>query len=148
MSSTQQSIVTQGKVIAAATLGSTWRALRYIYQPERNDGRDSEKGYAVAPDLAGFDETGVLGYETLNHEFLLLLSDVVARYDSDDDVQTILNTLYDKGDQVFKQFVTLRMNLPASVLKVDSRSIEAPVIANGAVYLRMRFVVKYRQSLL
>lgn len=150
MATTVQTIVENSYSIIVSTINnSAWRKLRFVQDLTRNSEADAKKAYGVRPgEAAPSDAKGLLGYETFDQTFEFVLSDCVARGDSDDEVQTILNDLYNKADLIFKQFVTTRLNLAASVIKVDERSMGDPEIVNKTqVFLRVRFVVTYRQSL-
>jgi hypothetical protein len=142
-----QTIVANAHTIAASVV-PTWKVLRFGVDLSRNDGRDAAKAYRCLPGEAQpADVTGLFGTETLQHHFDFVLSDDIARYNSDDDLQNVLNALYDYADQIFKKFVNQRMNL-ATVVQVGERTIAAPELQkNQIVYLRFRFPVTYRQAL-
>ena len=146
MAQTVKNIVDNAETIIASVLGSPWKKLRYVWDLDKNDERDAKKAYGVKPGPAE-NEASVTLYETLSQSFDFVLSDTVARGDSDDEIQAILDVLYDKADLIFKQFVNLKMNLTTTVLKVDERSMEGPILSGDKVFLRVPFVVRYRQSL-
>lgn len=146
MANEVRDIVDGAEAIALSVLGD-WTKLRFVQDLSRNDGRSAGSAYGVRPAEA---EPGpsVTKSETLRHTFVLILSKVLARYDSDDESQAVLDTLYEKAAQIFKQYVTRKMDLPLVVLQVEDRSMEAPIVdKSGVVYLEIRFVVRYRQAL-
>ncbi len=147
MATTVSSIVDQAEAIALSVLGSTWKKLRWTYDLEKNEGRVASSGYGIRPGAAE-PVSGIIHNETLLQEFTLILSGDLTRVDSDDETQAVLDTLYDKADLVFKQFVLLKLNLSGTVLKVDERALEAPIkTKNNLVFLESRFQVMYRQTL-
>ena len=146
MANEVRDIVDGANALALATLGSPWKELRWLYDLPKNDGNDAQKAYGTRP-LEAAPRSTVLGYETLEHKFDFILSDVLAKHESDTEVQDILDTLYEKHRLIWKEFVRTKLNLPTAVLLVDTRTPEAPVILNMTVYLRVSFVVTYRQSL-
>jgi hypothetical protein len=146
MGTTVRDIVDNAESIALGILGSPYKVLRRLYTLERNSGRDAAKAYGCRPMEADTTDT-VTNTETLQHFFEFVLSDDLTRDDSDAEVQAILDAHYDKLDLIFRQFVLTQMNLGGTVIQVDERSISEPTILNKSVYLRMRFFVKYRQSL-
>lgn len=120
--------------------------MRFAYQPENNDERSLTKSYELIPAEAETADT-VTQRETLRHFFTFVIGDTAKRVDSDETILDILETLYDKLDQIFRQFVDTKMNMAGTVVQVDQRFIEAPVVEGTKVYLKMRFWVKYRQTL-
>lgn len=147
MATTVTSILDNAKSLASGILGNSWRELRRVWELERNDGQDAYQAYGVRPEAAARSEQGIIGNETLDHAFIFVLSNAIARDEDDSEKLTVLGDLYDKADQIFKKFVQVKMNLSGTVLKVDERTIDEPLFANGAVYVRFRFIVKYRQTL-
>ena len=147
MATTVSSIVDNAESIAASTLSTGWNRLRFVWQPEKNDGRVANRAYGIRPGAAE-PASGIIKNETLRQAFTLLLTDVTTRTEDDSEVQAILDTLYDKADQVFKQYATLLLNLGGTVIQVEERSIAEPLVtANGLVVLETTFFVKYRQTL-
>lgn len=147
MADSVKDIVDNIESIAASTLSTGWNKLQWVFDVEKNDGRIANTAYGVRP---GSAETvkGVTGSETLRQAFTLILSDRRTRMLDDSETQLILDSLYDKLDQVFKQCVRTKLNLAGTVLQVDERSIEDPILtASGLVFVESTFYVKYRQSL-
>lgn len=128
--------------IAETTLGVSWKRLRKVLNPEQNDFRNIEKGYgfrhgAASPDA---DATKVF---VLAQEFELVLAHRAAARDQDGDVQERAHILYDNADEVFKECVRSKLNLPF-VTHVDGLGFSEPLVTeNGAVVLVASLTVRY-----
>lgn len=147
MATAVTNIIAQGNSIMSTVLGATYKKLRHVLDMSKNSGRDAYNGYGIHALGADPSPSGVIGYETLDQQFEFVVANSIVRGDSDDDYVTTLNTLFDKADQIFKQFVVLKMNLSGTVLKVDERTILDPERTGDLVALRCRVRVTYRQSL-
>lgn len=141
-------ILTQIKAIIAAELGNTYTELPRIYDLSKSDLRRARLGYGVRPLDATPAETVVRAY-TLDHGFEIILTDTIARDDSDAQRETVLNTMYDKADEIFKDLVNQKINLATFVMNVSQPSLSEPefIDENKLVILRMQFIVKYRSAL-
>jgi hypothetical protein len=78
-----------------------------------------------------------------------MLTDTIARDDSDAQRETVLNTMYNKAHEIFKDLVNQKINLASFVMNVSQPSLSEPefIDDNKIVILRMQFVVKYRSNL-
>ncbi|TXH09494.1 MAG: hypothetical protein E6R04_07965 [Spirochaetes bacterium] len=142
------SIIANAKSLAATELGATWHELKYAFELEKNDSRISAKGYSVIPLSADPVDTVLRSY-SLQHGFQLILSDTIARGAGDAEVFTVLGTLYDKADEIFKDYAGLLLNLAGTVIRVFDPSLGEPEFFNDreTVVLRMNFNVLYRQNI-
>lgn len=148
MATTVSDIITQVKSIAAAELGATYQELRYVYDVSGNDIRAGKLAYGVRP-LEAETVAGVTREYTLNHRFELILTDTIARANSDEDAQAALGTMYNKADEIFRDMVKSKINLASVVLGVFEPSMSEPEFFNEQklVVLRMQFTVRYRAAL-
>lgn len=146
MATTVATVMTNARSIASSVLGATYQQMRFVIDPLKNDQRSAEKAYGIHP-LEMETAESVTRVETVKHYFNFVMSDTVARVDSDAAVLSTLETIYDKMDQIFKQFVVTKMNMASQVVQVDERFMEVPIITPDLVIIRMRFWVKYRQDL-
>ena len=133
--------------IAEATLGSGYQKLRHVFNVEKNDLRNTRLGFRVRP-LGAIPATTVTKTYTLDHDFELVLTDYAAR--TDNDLQRIesLDVMYDKADEIFKDYINSKINLADIVLLVDSPTLLEPEFVNDnkVIVLRMQFTVKWRSD--
>ena len=148
MSTYVSQIITQIKAIAAAELGSTYQELPRIYDLSKLNLRTAKLAYSVRPLDASPAETIVRAY-TLDHGFEIILTDTIARDDTDAQRETALNTMYNKADEIYKDLVNYNLNLASFVMNVSQPSFNEPEFMddNKIVILRMQFIVKYRSNL-
>lgn len=148
MATAVKDIVDNSRTLAATVITSpTWRILRFVNELQRNSGRDAAKAYNCRP-LEAYTVETQTNVETLEQRFEFVISDLLARQDDDSEIEAVNDVLYDKLDQIFKLFVTQKINLAGTVVLVHDRSMDAPIFENGNVFIRMSFLVRYRQSLL
>lgn len=145
MSAIVSDILTNVSSQAATTLGATWQELQYVHDVTRNHERNLKMAYGVRP-LSGVPAPESINrYYTMDHGFEIVLTDSIARQDSDTPVRTSIGTLYNKADELFKALVNTKISLPTTVLFISSPTIPEPeVIPGKAVVVRVQFVVKYR----
>lgn len=148
MANIVEQIITGVKAVAVAQLGSTYREIPFVYEVEKNNVRTAHLGYGLRPLAADFT-TSVNRSYALDHRFELILTNSVARTDSNAQHLTALNTMYDQADEIFKDLVQTKVGLPTLVLNVFDPSLSEPELLdeNKIVILRMQFTVKYRSSL-
>lgn len=128
--------------ISEDTLGVNWQRLKKVFDPTQNDFRNIELGFGIRHDAATPD-TDATKVFVLSHKFEILLADRSANRDSDLAIQTRLNSLYDKADEIFKECVRTKINLQF-VTHVDNLSFAAPqVLDNGCVLLIASLDVRY-----
>jgi hypothetical protein len=141
-------IITQLKSICASTLGGTYQELRHVFNLINNDIRSGRLAYGVRS-LAGNSAEGVNRVYTMDHGFEIILTDTIARADSDAQRQTAIATMYDKADAIFKAIVQTKVNLPTTVLNVFNPTLLEPEFFDDEkmVALRMQVTIKYRSSL-
>lgn len=133
--------------LTATELGVSWSKMRRVFEPERNDLRATFMSYGVVHGAAS-DADGVTGVYTFDHNFRVKLLTTIVDRTNDDAIQTSINDLYDNIDNLIKKFVSTKLELPTTVLNVDTPGIDEPVILdNKAVLLEFTFNVKYRQAL-
>jgi len=150
MAATVANIITQVKAIALAELGSTYQELRFVYDLPRNDMRGGKLGYGVHPGAATENaDVSPINYYTLDHTFSLVLTDTVARNSSSDESLTVIQTMFNKLDEIYQDMVNTKINLASTVLTVGSASLSEPefFLDNKLIAITMEFVVRYRQSL-
>lgn len=148
MATTVTSIMAQAKVIAAASLGATWKEMPSVFNLESNDLRRGAKSYGVKPGAAASAATVTNSY-ALDHVFELILMDKNPRKDSEAQALAVIDDLYDKQDTIYKAMVRAKLNLGGTVLLVSNPSLSEPEFINSRelIALRQQFTVKYRQAI-
>ena len=148
MADTVSQILTQAKAIAAATLGTGWNELPYVLDVSKNDERRAKQGYGVRP-LPANEAPSVTNSYALDHGFELVLMGSVAKPDDESQAMTLIGTLYDKQDEIFKSMARAKLNLPGTVLLVSQPALSEPeILASGKlIALRQQFNVRYRQAI-
>lgn len=127
---------------AETELGTGWQKLRKIWQPEQNDFRNIEQGFAIRHGAANPDSDATKVF-MLSHTFELILTHRAANRDNDQEIQTRLNALYSKADDVFQEFVRTKLSL-SFVTHIDGLQFQEPaVLENGAVILIAALDVRY-----
>lgn len=131
----------------ATTLGATYQKMRHMYVPETNDLRNAYKSYCVLHGAASNAE-GITRVYTLDQEFRVqILNTYIDRLD-DANIQSEINTLYDKIDSILVAMFLSKLGLPSIVLIVNDPAIEEPkVLGNQAVMISFRVNVRYRNSI-
>lgn len=148
MATTADSIVSASKTIAANVLGATWKELKFVFDIAENNERTGANGYGVRP-LEASNAATVTGSYMLDHRFELILTKTFARREGDTEIFTVLSSLYDYMDQIYRQFESLKLNLGTTIALVTSPSLSEPEVltTTGLVVLRMQYLVKYRNTL-
>lgn len=135
------------KTLAASVLGASYQELKHIYAPEKNDLRNIKSAYGVIHGAASYAD-GVTRVYTMDQEFTLVLVKRAIRRDSDDDLQTVINELYNKADDFLVQSFLTKLSLSSTVLIVDQPAISEPeILDNECVLIRVSFNVKYRKAI-
>lgn len=147
MATTVQDIITNGKALCASTLGGTWKELRYTMDVSKNDIRSGYQAYGLHSLAAENVEQTTMGSYMLRHQFELVLCSTFTRGISDSEVQTVINGLYDKADQIYRQFAYSRMSSASNVLLVTDVALQAPESNDNFIVLRMQFAVQYRHTI-
>lgn len=126
---------------------SGFQKMRQIYQPEQNDLRNAKNSYSILHGAATFAQ-GITRYYEMNQRFTIqLMTTYVSRLD-DANVQTELNTLYDKIDSIFVNLFLSKLAIPTIVLIVNEPTIDEPVILdNQAILIRFGINVRYRNAI-
>ena len=148
MSDIVSQIHTAIESIVTAQLGSGFEKMRRIYNPSENDLRNSRNSYSVKHGSAN-SSSGVTRVYTLDHEFSIqIMSTFVDRRD-DSNIQSEINLLYSKIDDILVNMHLSKLSLPAIVLMVDGPSIDEPQILfeNTAVLISFGINVKYRNAI-
>lgn len=143
-------IIANAKSTIATTLGGTYRELKYVYDPSRNDINSAKLAYGVVPGAASTGEGQALRAYTLDQAFQVVLTDIIARDDEGDGQRTTaLLTMYNKADEIFKALVNTKMGTPTYVLAVSNPALSEPEFLsnNKIIVLRLFLNVKYRSAL-
>ena len=142
-------IITEMESIIVATVSAEWNKLPFVHDLAKNSKRTTRFAYGVRPLAANTAEGGIVRAYTLDHFFEVILTDTITNRGSDDPITTSLGILYDVADDIFKELVNSKVNLPLVVLSVSEPSMQQPEIIESAkiVALRLQLKVKYRGNL-
>lgn len=150
MSATVKNILDAWRSTSATSLGAGYQLLAHVYDVSKNNIRQARLAYGVRP-LKADPVTTVNRTYTLDQTFEIILTDTVARAaDTDAQVTTVLETMYNKADEIFKLAVNTHLALPTQVLNVFDPRLLEPEIIDGetkVVVFRMQATVKHRSSL-
>lgn len=136
------------ETLVATQLGGTYEKMRKIYNPSENDMRNAKSSYAVLHGAASNAE-GVTRVYTLNHSFRVqVMTSFVDRLDNAN-IQTEINSLYDKIDAILVNMHLTKLGLPSIVLLVNEPSIDEPQVLfeNTAVLISFGINVRYRNAI-
>ena len=123
-------------------LGADWVRLKKVFDPTQNDFRSIAKGFGVRHGAASPDADATKVF-ILSHTFDIVLTSRAANRDSDIEIQTRLNELYSKADDIFKDAVRSKLEL-YFVTHVDGLKFAEPqVLNNGAILLTASIDVRY-----
>lgn len=155
MSNHVASIITEMKSIVATTAATitvedgSWSELPFVHDIAKNNKRSGRYAYGVRPLDASPAENALLRTVSLDHKFEVILSDSIVSRQSDEEVETSLGILYDCADEIFKELVNSKVNLPNLVLSVSEPSVLQPEVieASKIVAIRLQLKVKYRSAL-
>ena len=88
----------------------------------------------------------MLRYYTVDHTFELILTDIWARDQDDSEREAVLETLYNKADEIFKDLHNSKVNGTANVLSVFDPTLLEPEFFDDKkiIVLRMQVTIKYR----
>ena len=144
---TQVTDIFSGIETVVTTNVPTFKKLPRIYDLEDNDFRRIKDGYAVRHLEALNSETVVREY-TLDHRFEVILTTRVIDKKNDTVIQTAINDLYDKADEILADLISTKISLPTTVLVVNDPAINEPELLEGneRVVMRFSFNVKYRRA--
>lgn len=147
MSAVVSSIFSAVTSTVTTALGATYKALPKIYNLEENDFRIIDKAYAVRHGASSFAD-GITRVYTMDQRFEVVLVNRAVTRNNDNDIQTAINTLYDKADDILRSAFGKKLGLSNVIINVDSPEISEPqILDNSAVVLIVAFNVKYRQSI-
>ena len=128
-------------------LGVEYVALRNIFNPELEDNRNSYKAFGVKHGAAQSAD-GITRVYTLDHKFEVLLVNRAPTRDDDAAIQVVINELYNKADDLLRNFFLKKLGLSAIILIIDQPELSDPeILANDAVLLRVGFNIKYRKPI-
>jgi len=139
------SILTSLEAQVAATLGSDYKELEYIYDLEANNSKSIDKRYGVGVD-AGDTVPGTNKAITFDFNFFVILTRSYVNKSSDESERVVISDLHDQLEAIDVNVFQKKLN-NANVLLVSSISHDAPEkIEKGGVALRVNFVVKFRKQ--
>jgi hypothetical protein len=148
MSATVTTLLTNLKTISAGVLGGSWHPLRNVMDLQSNDLRTGAKGYGVRA-LSASSAATVTNTYALDHVFEVVLMDTVPRKDDESQAMTVIGTLFDLQDEIFKQIVRTKAGTGGTVILVSEPSLAEPEFVSGKefVALRQQFLIRYRQTI-
>lgn len=139
------SILTSLSTQIGTTLGATWSELDYVYELERNNFRNGEKGFAIGAS-SGSNVAGTNKAITLDFGFFVVLTQTHANRSSDSGERSALTTIYDAFENINDDIFQKKLN-NSSVLVVQGVEYSAPEIVNkGTIAVRVDFTIKYRNE--
>lgn len=149
MSNIVEQIITAGKSQLSTTLGASYSELDYVIELEKNNFRNRTTRYGFIPLGADTGESVINKVYTLDHSFQIILTQPTFNRQNDAGLISATNTLYDKMDDIFKDFMNKKLGLNTIILNIQEPSIEEPEYLedNDLVALRGNVVIKYRQPL-
>lgn len=132
--------------VVTGVVGSEYKFMRRIFQPDLNDLRNAKKAYAVRH-LSAADASSETRHYTLDHGFEVMLMQTIVDRGDDRETQSTINELYDLADDVIRTVFLQKAGLPSIVMIVNRPSISEPEIIGGdCVLLRISFNVKYKNE--
>lgn len=147
MSTIVTSIFNAIKTETQTILGASYVELRKIFNPESEDNRNILSAFAIRHGAAAYAD-GVTRVYTLDQKFEVLLVNRAVNRDDDAAVQTTFNVLYDKADDLLRNFFLKKLGLSTVILTIDQPELSEPVLLdNDAALLIVGFNVKYRQPI-
>ena len=127
-------------------LGSEWKELAYKYNFEKNNLNDAEKGFGATYGPA--TTVGVataLKRITYDQGFNVILSDTYSPADETEvNLATVINSLYEKHEQISKEVYQKKLDAPDVVLVVQDISVEQPIVFDEVVYLNATYTIKHK----
>ena len=123
--------------------------LDYEYIVASNSERSLEKRYGFIPTAASFVDGQALGFTTVDHAFLLTLTDTYINRDCDEPLRDVLFNMYAEVQDVLKELQKSKLALPTignRVLLIYGLSVDEPEIIeeNSIVVLRAAFNFRYQ----
>jgi len=139
------SVLTSLNTQVSTILGSDWKELKYIYDPEKNDHRSQNNGFGV-----GFSGSatvpGTTKAVTYDSEIFVVLTSQFANRSSDSSQREAISTLLDKKELLDVSIFQKKLNNSA-VLLVSEIGTEAPeIIGEGVVMMRFSYTIKTRNQ--
>lgn len=121
----------------------------YEYITTSNNERSLEKRYGFTPSSASFVDGSGLGFTTIDHTFVLTLTDSYLNRDCDDALRMVLFDQYALVQTVLKQLQKSKLALPSPqnrVMLIRGLAIDEPEILeeNSIVVLRAIFNFRYQ----
>ena len=148
MANKVEQIVTAIEAQIATTL-SEYTALNYVNDIEKNSFVGNKKKYGVKP--LGLDRAaGVTRSHTVDQIFQVILTDDYTNSPANDEsARSKIYSLFDKMNDLEKQFFKSKIGLTSIVLFMNLTSIEDPEVLeeNKVIALRGNFLVKYRTNI-
>lgn len=147
MSNIVRSVYDALKTQVAATLGSGWDELRYVFDVQQNSDRDIAQGFGILPKSASF-ASGVVRAYTADHTFEIVLTQTNVR--EQDDAQAItalLDLLYNKADDILHDVLNQQLGIPTIIMTVNFGGIDEVEILESYIVLRFQVIVKYRRNI-
>lgn len=125
-------------------LGSDWKELKYIYDPEKNDYRAQSKGFGFGVSESN-TVAGITKAVTVDQGFFLLLTERFHNRKSDVNEREAISNLYNAKELIDKEIFQKKIDIPDVILVVQSIETEEPVNpSDGVVLLRSNYVIKHR----
>lgn len=126
-------------------LGNTFSQLNFVTDISLNKFQRASKRYGVMPNSAS-ETAGTVGGTTLDHSFMITLTDSYTAKDGDSLKAERVNELMDKALDIFTDIQTYKSSLSPKVLIVNQLSIESPEYLEEEKVIILKFAinVKYR----
>lgn len=139
---TVQQIYDKLSAITQSKMGVSAQRLAKVFEPEKNDLRNIELAWGVRHGPASPDTDAIKRF-VLVQKFDIILSDSAANRNNDSDIQTRLNNLYSKADDIFKECIKLKLENYLVTQVNGLEFLEPQVLANGAILLTAGIDVHY-----
>lgn len=139
------SVITSLYSQISSLLGSDWKELKYVYEPEKNDFRSQKQAYGVAFDGSNTVE-GTTKAVTYDSAISVLLATTFNNRGNDSSQRAAVGTLLDKKELLDKNIFQKKLN-NSTVLLVQEISTEPPeLIADNVILMRFNYIVKTRNQ--
>ena len=138
------SILTDLEAQVSATLGVEWKELEYVYDLESNAARNVDLRYGIGA-ADGESVSGTIKAVTMDFNFFVVLSKSFKNRSSDENQRVIISEIYD-------EFETININVfkkklgNSTVLVVSDLSYNEPEVIHEALFIRVDFLIKFRNQ--